>query len=76
MRARVLAASGRRGRGAGLGAPTRASPPTDDLTYLHEYEHVTLARVLLADHTASGSAAPLAAASQLLDRLLVGRRGG
>ena len=52
------------------------SATTDELTYLREYEHVTLARVLLAEHAASGSPAALAAAAALLDRLLHGRRGG
>lgn len=42
---------------------------TDELTYLREHEHITLARVLLADHTVTGDARPLAEASQLLDRL-------
>jgi LuxR family maltose regulon positive regulatory protein len=57
-------------------ASRRGVTPTDDLTYLHEYEHVTLARVLLADHAASGSAAPLAAVGPLLDRLLAAAEAG
>lgn len=43
---------------------------TDDLSYLREYEHVTLARVLLADHAARGNAAALTEATSLLERLL------
>ena len=39
----------------------------DELTYVHEYGHLTLARTLLA--TADGSAAALASAVDLLERL-------
>ena len=39
----------------------------DDLSYLREYEHVTLARALLGQHQVDGS---LAQAALLLDRLL------
>src|SRR5215218_9928620 len=41
----------------------------DPLTYLHEYEHVTVVRVLLAEHLSSGDPAPLLAATALLRRL-------
>ncbi|HEY3527717.1 MAG TPA: LuxR C-terminal-related transcriptional regulator [Nocardioides sp.] len=41
----------------------------DDLSYLREYEHLTLARVLLAEHAASGTPAPLEASLGLLERL-------
>jgi LuxR family maltose regulon positive regulatory protein len=75
VRARVLAASGRVAEALAW-ASRRGVTPTDDLTYLHEYEHVTLARVLLADHAASGSAAPLAAVGPLLDRLLAAAEAG
>ena len=75
VRARVLAASGQVAEALAW-ASRRGVAPTDELTYLHEYEHVTLARVLLADHAASGSPAPLAAASSLLDRLLAAAEAG
>jgi LuxR family maltose regulon positive regulatory protein len=75
VRARVLAASGQVAEALAW-ASRRGVTPTGDLTYLHEYEHVTLAHVLLADHTASGSPAPLAAASSLLDRLLAAAEAG
>ena len=42
----------------------------DDLHYLREYEHVTLARALLARHAAEGEGRPLAEAVGLLRRLL------
>jgi len=63
-RARVTIAQGdlvearRWARDRGLGAD-------DDLTYLREFEHVTLARLLLAEH----DAAALGRATALLDRL-------
>ncbi|MFL6167859.1 MAG: LuxR C-terminal-related transcriptional regulator [Ornithinibacter sp.] len=75
VRARVLAACGQVAEALAW-ASRRGVTPTDDLTYLHEYEHVTLARILLADHTASRSPAPLAAASSLLNRLLTAAEAG
>ena len=52
----------------------------DDLDYLREYEHVTLARTLLARHAAEGGGRALAEAVGLLRRLLHaaedGRRNG
>ncbi len=43
----------------------------DELSYLHEYEHVTLARVLLAGFDADRGQPALNAAMGLLDRLLL-----
>jgi LuxR family transcriptional regulator, maltose regulon positive regulatory protein len=52
----------------------------DPLTYLREFEHVTLARVLLAEHVRRPGSADLHAAVTFLDRLLQaateGRRDG
>jgi len=56
-------------RAHGLGA-------ADKLTYLREYEHVTLARVLLGEHLVDGADAVLQEASGLLDRLLTAAEGG
>src|SRR2546430_12703242 len=42
----------------------------DDLSYLQEFEHVTLARVLLALHRTERSEPSLQDAARLLDRLL------
>ena len=75
VRARVLAASGRVDQ-ARAWTRTRGLSTTDELTYLREFEHVTLARVLLADHKASGKPASLADAIKLLDRLLVAAEVG
>jgi len=43
----------------------------DELSYMHEYEHVTLAQVLLAKHAADGSGQALDDADGLLRRLVV-----
>jgi LuxR family transcriptional regulator, maltose regulon positive regulatory protein len=52
----------------------------DELSYLREYEHVTLARILLARHRRDGDRRALEDALGLLERLLVaaqdGERGG
>jgi len=42
----------------------------DELSYFREYEHITLARILLAEHAAAGPGDALPAAVALLDRLL------
>ena len=68
-RARVLAAAGEVDAGLAW-ARRQALSATDGATYLREYEHVTLVRVLLADHAVSGNQASLADATALLDRLL------
>jgi LuxR family maltose regulon positive regulatory protein len=52
--------------------------PDDELSYLHEFEHLTLARILLAE--TAGSGAGLDVVSRFLERLLAaaeagGRRG-
>jgi LuxR family maltose regulon positive regulatory protein len=43
---------------------------TDDLSYMREFEHVTLARLLLAQHAKTRDAAALQSAIGLLQRLL------
>jgi LuxR family maltose regulon positive regulatory protein len=52
----------------------------DDLSYLREFEHLTLARVLLARYQSDGAAPSIHAAMALLGRLLqaaeAGERGG
>ena len=75
VRARVLAAHGRV-RDAFAWADEQGLTAQDDLSYLHEYEHVTLARVHLARHTADGDRDSLREASSLLQRLLVAAEGG
>ena len=51
LRARVLAAQGRLGEALGW-ARERGLSAEDDLSYLREFEHITLARALLARYTA------------------------
>ena len=75
VRARVLAASGQVAEALAW-VRRRGVATTDELTYLHEFEHLTLVRVLLADHTESGNQAPLTGATGLLDRLLVVAEAG
>ena len=75
LRARVLAATGEV-TAALAWADDRGLSTTDEVSYLREFEHVTLVRVLLADHAASGREASLADASALLDRLLVAAESG
>jgi LuxR family maltose regulon positive regulatory protein len=48
----------------------------DELTYVREFEHLTLARVLLAQARKDGSAAPTSTAMQLLERLLAAAEEG
>jgi LuxR family maltose regulon positive regulatory protein len=48
----------------------------DDLTYVNEFEHITLARVLLARHAARLDAGALEQAGSLLDRLLAAAEAG
>jgi LuxR family maltose regulon positive regulatory protein len=68
-RARLLATAGDV-TGALEWAARQGLSVTDDLSYLHEYEHVTLARILLAGHATAGGEQSLADATTLLDRLL------
>jgi LuxR family transcriptional regulator, maltose regulon positive regulatory protein len=48
----------------------------DDLSYVREFEHVTLARVLLALHRTERSESSLQDAARLLDRLLAAAESG
>ncbi|MDX6371793.1 MAG: hypothetical protein QOD98_781, partial [Nocardioidaceae bacterium] len=50
-------------------ARSRDVNDSDQLSYLREYEHVTLARLLLAEHAFEGSEPALRNATGLLDRL-------
>jgi LuxR family maltose regulon positive regulatory protein len=75
MRARILAAAGDV-TAALEWARRHQLSTTDDLTYLREYEHVTLAGILLADHAYTGRASSLAEATDLLERLLTAAEAG
>ena len=48
----------------------------DDLSYLHEFEHITLARVLLAQYTSDRTDRSLRDAMRLLERLLQAAEAG
>src|SRR6478735_3473585 len=79
LRARVWAAQGRVGEALGW-ARERGLSVEDDLSYLREFEHITLARVVLARYTAERAERPVQEATRLLERLLraaeEGRRTG
>jgi LuxR family maltose regulon positive regulatory protein len=75
MRARVLAARGDLAEGRAW-ARLHQVAPDDDLSYLREYEHITLARVLLAEHAATGAEQTLRDATALLDRLVSAAQDG
>ena len=75
MRARLLAAHGYEDEALAWAAG-RGLSADDDVSYLREYEHITLARVLLARHTAVGAGDDLRAALGLLPRLLAAAEAG
>lgn len=78
-KARVRLAQGDIGRGLAW-ARERNLSADDHLSYVREFEHITLARVLMARHQAEGHAQSLHEAAGLLERLLAaaedGRRAG
>ena len=57
-------------------ARSRGVSASDELTYLREYEHVTLARLLLAEHALEGSEPALREATGLLERLAAAAEAG
>ena len=69
LRARVLAAQGKLDEALGW-ARERGVSVDDDLSYLREFEHITLARVLLARYTAERADRSNHEATRLLERLL------
>jgi len=69
LRARVWVALGRLGEALSW-ARERGLSVEDDLTYLRELEHITLARVLLAEYTAGRAERSIHEANRLLERLL------
>jgi LuxR family transcriptional regulator, maltose regulon positive regulatory protein len=74
-RARVLAAQGRVGEALAW-ARERGLSADDELSYLREFEHITLARALLAQSRAQRSASSLHDAARLLQRLLWAAEAG
>jgi LuxR family maltose regulon positive regulatory protein len=75
LRARLLAAHGRVGEALGW-ARERGLSADDDLSYLREFEHITLARVLMAQHAAGPAERSLHDAARLLERLLAAAEEG
>ena len=75
LRACLLAAQGRVAEALEW-ARERGLSVDDELTYLREFEHLTLARVLLARHENERADDAIRDATRLLERLLEGRRGG
>jgi LuxR family maltose regulon positive regulatory protein len=69
MRARVWIALGELGEAVGW-ARIRGLSVEGDLSYLREFEHITLARVLLAQHATDRVGRLLDNATRLLERLL------
>jgi LuxR family maltose regulon positive regulatory protein len=68
LKARIQVAAGDV-EGAAAWARAHQLSADDTLSYVREYEHVTLARVLLAQYRQSGSALMLGRARDLLERL-------
>jgi LuxR family maltose regulon positive regulatory protein len=79
VRARLWAARGRLAEALGW-ARGRGLSAEDELSYLREFEHITLARLLLAQHASERAEHSLHQATRLLERLLAaaeqGRRAG
>ena len=75
LRARLLVATGALGEAVDW-ARQQGLSADDDLSYLRECEHITLARILLARHQAESSESALRDASGLLDRLATAAESG
>lgn len=75
LRARMWLAQGRLGEAIAW-ARTRSLSADDELLYLREFEHATLARVLLAEHELTGAPGCLAQATGLLERLVLAAEAG
>jgi len=75
LRARVWVALGRIGEALGW-AREQGLSVEDDLSYLREFEHITLARVLLARHSTEPPERSLHEAIRLLERLLQAAEDG
>ena len=75
LKARVWVAQGRLGEALGW-ARERGLSPHDELSYLREFEHITLARMLLARHKSEREESPIHEAIGLLERLLQAAQAG
>jgi LuxR family maltose regulon positive regulatory protein len=74
-RARLLAAQGRVGEALGW-AREQGLSVDDELSYLREFEHVTLARALLGQYAAQRAGDSADEAARLLERLLAAAEAG
>jgi LuxR family maltose regulon positive regulatory protein len=75
MAARMWAAQGRLDEALGW-ARAHGVSADDEPVYLHEFAHLTLARILLAQATQAGNAPALDQALKLLERLLAAAEAG
>ena len=75
LRARVWIAQGRAGEALGW-AREQGLSVDDDLSYLREFEHITLARLLLARDQGQGAERSAHEAARLLERLLLAAEEG
>jgi LuxR family transcriptional regulator, maltose regulon positive regulatory protein len=75
VKARVWIAQGRLGEALGW-AREQGLSVDDDLSYLREFEHITLARMLLARHQDERAEHSLHQATRLLERLLLAAEEG
>ena len=75
LKARVWIAQGRLGEALGW-AREQGLSVDDDLSYLHEFEHITLVRLLLARHEGERAEHSLHEATRLLECLLLATEEG
>ena len=75
LKARVWIAQGRLGEALGW-AREQGLSVDDDLSYLREFEHITLARVLLARYRDERAERSIHEATRLLERLLAAAEEG
>ncbi len=75
LKARVWIAQGRLGEALGW-ANEQGLSVDDDLSYLREFEHITLARLLLARYQGERAERPVHEAARLLERLLLAAEAG
>ena len=75
LKARVWIAQGRLGEALGW-ANEQGLSADDDLSYLREFEHITLARVFLARDRGEGAERSVHEATRLLERLLLAAEEG
>ena len=69
LKTRVWVAQGRLAEALGW-VRERGLSVEDELSYLREFEHITLARLLIAQHNSEGEERPIHEAMELLKRLL------